>query len=159
MIQEEFARLIFMYQQAAEGKGKSVEELFKKTLDFIEHLKEILLTGDEEDRQAAQRMLTELHQYMKEHTQAMSKESGLSEEELMTSSENAENFTPEQWKSLQESKERLAGAAKGLSQAFHNKEEPSVKEKPPSPESLMSKSPEKKDPKGKKPKKSHWMRS
>jgi hypothetical protein len=160
MIQEEFARLIFMYQQAAEGKGRSVEDLFAKTLDFIEHLKELLVTGDEEDKKAAQRMLNELHQHMKEHTESLCKGSGLTEEELMVNSDNAANFTPEQWKSLQEAKERLASAAKGLVKAFHTKEEGSkAKETLLSPESLMGKSPEKKEHKGKKTKKSHWMRS
>ena len=71
MIQEEFSRLIYMYQEAAEGKGTSVQEIFQKSLDFIEQLKKQLLTGDEEDKKAAVRMVKELYEYMKNHTKIM----------------------------------------------------------------------------------------
>lgn len=158
MLQEEFSRLIYMYQLAAEGKSGSVHELFQKSLEFIEHLKQELVKGDEEEKEAAIRMMRELYECMKAHTQLMCKQAGISEEQLIANSENPSNFTPEQWRNMQESKERLANAGKELVKIYQTQK--TLEKALPNPESLMSKpSPEKKEKKGKKTKKSDWMRS
>ncbi len=147
MLQEEFSRLIFMYNQAAEGKGTTVQEIFQKSLEFIEHLKEVLIKGDEEDKKAALRMMKELYGHMQEHTKIMSQRSGLSEEKLIADSENPANFTPEQWRNMQESRMELAKAGEDLVKLLHTQEKPS-------PESIKPKAEKKKGPK-----KSKWMRS
>jgi hypothetical protein len=161
MIQDEFSRLVFMYHEAGEGKGASVEQIFKKTLDFIEQLRQVLVAGDDEDKQAAHRMIAELYKCMQELTQTISKRSGVSEEQLLANSENPANFTPDQWRSMQESKERLANAGKGLAELLERDKGLKERVQAQTPESLMSKKPssEKKEHKGKKPKKSDWMRS
>lgn len=160
MIREEFSRLIFMYQQAAEGKGGDVQDIFQKSLDFIELLKQMLIHGDQEDKMAAIRMMKELHQHMRDHTKIMCKKSGITEEELMANAENPANFTPEQWKKMQESKEKLAKEGEDLIKILHAEKSANEEEKLQSPESLISKeSHKKKDPKIKKTKKSDWMRS
>ena len=160
MIQEEFSRLIYMYQEAAEGKGTSVQEIFQKSLDFIEQLKKQLLTGDEEDKKAAVRMMKELYEYMKNHTKIMCEKAGISEEQLIADSENPANFTPEQWQKMQESKKELAKAGEDLVKLLQVQKAAVPEEKAPSPEKMMSKtSSEKKDHKKKKAKKSQWMRS
>ncbi len=160
MLQEEFARLIYMYQQAAEGKEGSVKELFQKSLQFIEDLKQQLINGDEEDKKAAIRMMSELYQHMRNHTKSMSERSGVSEEEMAANAENPANFTPEQWQSMQESRQKLAQSGQELVKLLRPKESPSGEENSISPESLMSKpTPDKKEPKKKKSKRSDWMRS
>ena len=151
MIQEEFSRLIDMYQLAAEGKGGNIDELFQKSLEFIEHLKQQIATGDEEDRQAAFRMMHELYDCMQEQAKALAKSMGVTDEQLKANLENPANFTPEQWKKMQESNQRLTKAGEGLLEALQPKD-PSAPAVPPPP-------PEKKAPKVKKPKKSNWMRS
>lgn len=160
MLQEEFSRLIYMYQEAAEGKGSSVEELFRKSLEFISHLKQQLVTGDEEDKQAALRMMHELYEHMKRHTKFMCEKAGISEEQLMARSENPANFTPEQWKKMQESKKELAHAGEDLIKLLQSSKPEGGKGKAETPESLMSKKPSrKKESKKKTTKKSNWMRS
>ncbi len=156
MFREEFSRLIFMYQQAAEGRGGNVQEIFQKSLDFIELLKQMIITGDQEDKIAAARMMKELHEHMKDHIKIMCKKSGISEEQLIANAENPANFTPEQWKRIQESKEKLAQEGEELVKLIHAQKE----EKLESPESLLSKAPQKKkSSKIKKAKRSDWMRS
>ena len=149
LIQEEFSRLIYLYQQAAEGKNVSVQDVFHKSLEFIEHLKEVIQTGDEEDRKAAIRMMKELFEHMKNHTRIICEKTGVTEEELLANSENPANFTPEQWKMMQEDKAKLAQSSKQLAEIIQ-KNPPPKAESPPPPE---------KEQKKKKPKKSHWMRS
>lgn len=156
MFREEFSRLIFMYQQAAEGKGADVQDIFQKSLDFIELLKQMLVTGDQEDKIAAGRMMKELHQHMQDHIKIMCKKSGISEEQLIANAENPANFTPAQWKKIQESKERLAKEGEELVKLIHTQKS----EKLESSESLLSKDPhKKKSSKIKKTKRSDWMRS
>lgn len=157
MVQEEFSRLIYLYQQAAEGKGASVQEIFQKSLEFIERLKELLVTGDEEDRLAASRMMKELAKHMTAHMKIMSERAGISEEQMLANSENPANFTPEQWKKMQESKKKLAAAGKELVNILAEKT-PSKKGATDT-ESVSTKASEKKAHKKKSIKKSHWMRS
>jgi hypothetical protein len=158
MIREEFSRLIYMYQEAAEGKGGDMQELFQKSLDFIELLKQMLIQGDQEDKAAAMRMMEELQKHMKDQLKIMSKKSGITEEQLMANAEDPANFTKEQWQKMQETKERLAREGKELVKILH--EEKSDETKPQSPESLVKQeSVKKKAPKVKKAKKSDWMRS
>jgi hypothetical protein len=152
MIQEEFSRLIDLYQQAAEGKGGSIDELFQKSLEFIEHLKKQIATGDEEDRQAGFRMMQELYDCMQAQAKTVAKSMGLNDEQLKANLENPANFTPEQWNKMQESNRRLSKAGEGLLEALQPKD-------PSAPAASPSPPPDKKGPKVKKAKKSNWMRS
>jgi hypothetical protein len=150
MLQEEFSRLIYLFQQATEGKNIPVEEVFHKSLEFIEHLKEQIRTGDEEDKKAAIRMMNELYKYMKNHTKMVCEKAGITEEQLLASSENPANFTPEQWARMQETKEQLTQSGRQIIQLIQ-KDKSAPEEQPPSAE--------KKEQKKRKGKKSQWMRS
>ncbi len=130
MLQEEFSRLIFMYQEAAEGKGTSVQDIFQKSLDFIQHLKKEVAEGNEEDRQAAVKMMNELYQHMKNHTKTMCDRAGITEEEFIANAENPSNFTPEQWRAMQASREDLAHAGQDLVKLLREKERRRGKELP-----------------------------
>lgn len=148
MLQEEFSRLIYLYQQASEGKNIPVEEIFYKSLEFIENLKEQIKNGDEEDRQAAIRMMNELYAYMKEHTKRMCEREGISEEQLIANSENPANFSPEQWTKMQETRQKLAQSGQQLVQLIQKH-----------PQSQRPNPHDKKEPKKRKGKKSQWLRS
>lgn len=159
MLQEEFSRLIYMYQEAAEGKGTSVQDIFQKSLDFIQLLKKEVAEGSEEDRQAAVRMMNELYQHMKNHTKTMCDRAGISEEEFIANAENPANFTPEQWRAMQVSRENLAHAGQDLVKLLREKREAAGEVAPGSELMPPKATPEKKSSKIKKPKKSDWMRS
>ncbi len=144
MLQEEFSQLILMYQKASEGELISVRELFQKSLAFIENLKQQIAKGDQEDKQAAIQMMGQLHQHMQNHTRAMCKKFGMTEQEWLASLDSPENFSPEQWRQMEESKQRLAQSGKELGELLQG-QGPRV-EKPSQ------------EPKKKKSKKSDWMR-
>lgn len=134
-LREEFSRLIYLYSQAAEGKLGTVEEVFSSSLKFIEHLKEMIKTGDAEDKQAAIRMMKELHDHMKEHTKTICAKTGMTEEKLLADSENPAHFSKEQWQKMQEDKEKLAKAGKELVRAVQETEEKEPgSTKPPEPQ-------------------------
>jgi len=160
MIEEEFSGLIDLYQQAVDGKAGSMQEIFQKSLDFIERLKNELATGNEEDKKAAVLMINELYKYMKGYTKIMCQRSGISEEQLIAKSENPANFTPQQWKQMQESKNILAKAGEDLVKLLQIQKSAMKEEKTITPEALIQKSAsEKKERKKKKGRKSRWMRA
>lgn len=136
-----------------------MQEIFQKSLEFIEHLKKELIEGDEDGKKAAARMMKELYQHMTEHTKIMCDKAGLTEEELIANAENPANFTLEQWQEMQESKQRLAQAGDDLVKLLQPQKSKSTEETAPSPESMIKTSSEKKDQKKRKAKKSQWMRS
>lgn len=162
MLQEEFSRLIYLYQQASEGnKQVSLEELFRKSLKFVDHLKQQIKEGDAEDREAALKMMRELFSQMQKQTRIVCERAGMTEEEMTARSENPDNFTPEQWKNMQEAKDRLTKAGQELSRAIHESS-PTQQKTPPAAGPAPPAPPEAGKPqekKGKTPKKSGWMRS
>lgn len=149
MIQEEFSRLIHMFQQATDGKNISMQDLVRKSFEFIEHLKEEIKNGGEEERMAAIKMMNELYRHMKNHTKTICEKTGVTEEQLIANSENPANFSPEQWRQMQDTKEKLAMSSQQLTQLLQ-KQEPGKPTPGPA---------EKKERKKRKPPKSHWLRS
>jgi hypothetical protein len=159
-LQEEFSRLIYLYQEAAEGKQGNIEEVFRKSTEFVDHLKQTIRDGDAEDRKAALRMMKELLTQMDKQTKIICKKAGMTEEELVQRAANPANFVPEQWRSMQEARERLAKSGRELSGIIEEsgvgkKESHRMDSAPEEPQE----SGEPPKIKGKKPKKSGWLRS
>ena len=114
MLKDEFARLVTLFQEASAGKTVQLEEIFKESLQFFEHLKSQIATGSQEDRQMAMKMMSELYTQMITVSQRIAERSGMTEEQLMAYAENPANFSPLQWSSIQASKEKIAKAGKEL---------------------------------------------
>jgi hypothetical protein len=121
--------------------------LFKEAVTFFEHLNEQLKNGSYDEKHEALVMMNDLHKEMQTQTQRICQQTGLTEQQLTAYADNPDNFTPEQWRSLEETKQKMAKAS-ALTQ-------------PPSPLSRKGATPAK--PKGslarKKPKRSDWLRS
>jgi len=156
MLDDDFAELVELYQEASQGKRGSIEEIFQKSLAFIERLKKELVSGDEEDKKAAIQMIQELYKYMKGHSKMLAEKSGMTEEELLKKSGNPANFTKEQWKKLEESKATLKNAGEELSKLLHSQKR-GRREKAVHPSPLKQAETAKKLKK--KSKKSKWMQA
>ena len=153
MLQEEFKRLITLFQEAAEGKPVQLEEVFKHSLQVFEQMKQELTNGSQEDRVEAMRLMSEMYQQMKIASKRIAETSGLTEEQLVSYAENPSNFTPEQWKTIQASKEQIVHAGSDLAKILSHPVKTGSHEKKP---------PQEKVPKGSKDKlskKSQWMKS
>lgn len=107
MLQEEFNRLMKIFQEAAEGKQVDIEGLFKQSLQFFEHLRERMAKGTPEEKAQAVQLMTQMYQQMMAQTKAIAEKSGMTEEQLAAFARNPENFTKEQWDSFQSSKEKM----------------------------------------------------
>lgn len=138
MLKDEYNRLITMFHDAAAGKNLNLEEVFKMSLEFFEHLKEQIAHGSVEDKQEAMKMMAELYSQMMAESKKIAERSGMTEEQLMNYAENPANFTKEQWNAIQASKERIASAGKGLAKTveestkrLHGKGHPPKMDKKP----------------------------
>jgi hypothetical protein len=151
MLKDEFQRLMTLFHEAAEGKTTNLEEVFKQSLQIFQHMKEQMAAGTQEDKTEAMKLMAEMYQQMNAESKRISEVSGLTEEQLVAFAENPANFTPEQWSSIQASKEQIVNAGQDLATTLERSDK--------TPQGVEQKKPENKGPKDKKGKKSEWMRS
>jgi hypothetical protein len=148
MLKDEFSQLMKLFHEASDTKVVNLEEVFAKSLEFFEHLREQIAKGSPEDKKEALQMMSEMYSQLILESKHISDVAGMTEEQLVSFAENPANFTPEQWKSIQMSKERIADAGSDLAKAIESLHKTDL---PPSGE--------KKPPKDKKTKRSEWMKS
>lgn len=155
MLKDEFDHIMSLFDLCLEGKPVNVEEVFKQALDFFEKITQVLKEGDLAQKKEALGMMGQMYRRMIETSQKLSKETGLNDEQLAKMAENPGNFSGEQWKTMQASKERMAYLTKDLLHTLENinPDAPQIKEAKegaPKPKSL---------PKPKKGGKSDWLKS
>lgn len=157
MLKDEFSRLMSLFADGAEGKPISLEQVFHESQVFFEHLNDRLKNGTPEEKKDALRMMNEMYAEMIKETKKICEKTGLSEDQLSAFSENPSNFSQEQWKGIQEAKEKMSQIGRVLAQSISSLDmpKPADNSKGPFPE---PESPKKKPP-PKKGKKSQWMRS
>lgn len=107
MLQDEFDRLIELFQAASDGKDVDLEEVFRQSVGFFEHLKERIAKGTPEEKLQAIHLMTQMYQKMQAETGKIAKNSGMSEQQLMDYAKNPSNFSPEQWENFQASQSQL----------------------------------------------------
>lgn len=104
MLQDEFDRLMGLFESAAEGKPVNMEAIFKQSLTFFEKLKEQMSQGSQEDKMKAVQMMTKMYEQMMVETKKIAARAGMTEEQLTEFAKNPANFSKEQWEKFQFSK-------------------------------------------------------
>ena len=149
MLKDEFDQLLTLFNDGAEGKLSNLEEVFSRSLEFFQHLQKQIQSGSSEERQEAIKMMGDLYTRMMQATKQITEKSGLSEDQLLSYAENPSNFTPDQWKAIQESRQKIATAGHDLAKTIAGQgASPSQGEKAGKPPHGATKS-----------KKSQWMKS
>lgn len=156
-LRDEYHRLIALFEAGAEGKPIHLQDVFQQSLQFFEHLKVQIHRGSPEEKKEAMNMMMDMYRVMMEQTKRISQRAGLSEEQLLAFAENPSNFSPEQWHSIQESRDKIFHAGQEIAQAIKEfAQDPSSKQQEPP----LIESHEKKKGKGvKKVKRSDWTKS
>lgn len=145
-LQEECQQLSDLFHRAAEGQSIDLQQVFARSLHFFERLKVELHAEDAHRRQQAMSMLMEIYQHMVKDTKLICENSGMTEEQLISFAENPINFSPEQWLSIQESREKIFQAGQELAKTLEQLSTSQITSKKPHDSN-------------KKIKKSDWMRS
>lgn len=147
MLRDDYNRLMKLFQEGAEGKKIDLDEVFKQSIEFFQHLKGQIEKGSPEEKKEAMAMMAEMYNQMMAETKKITQQSGFSEEQLLAYAENPNNFSPEQWKQIQESKQKISEAGQDLSKVIQDLAKGAL---PPKG---------KEEKKGKTSKKSQWMRT
>jgi hypothetical protein len=114
-LQKDFDALMEKFQRESDKKGQiNLFDLFKESLYLFEKLKDVLKNCSEEEKKQVFSMMAEMHQFMMRETRKIAEKTGMTEDQLMRFSENPDNFTSSQWKSLEVIKEKLENTAQDL---------------------------------------------
>ncbi len=140
MIHDKYKKLLGMLEQAADSKEFTLEDILKEAVIFFEILRKEFKAASKEEKEEMAQMMTHLHSRLQEIAERTAKASGMTEEELSAYSEDPSNFSPEQWKLVQETKRELYDSAKKLSSSTEKegKESQSPDVKPPKKKSPSS---------------------
>ena len=129
-LKREFEKLKMRFQkEVARADHFDLPSLFKDSLVLFDRLKHELKTCKPEEKQKIVELLAELQGFLTQETRKIAARSGMTEEQLARFAENPDNFSPEQWKSMQTVKEKLSKRGQELKEAIREKS----KESEPNP--------------------------
>lgn len=114
-IDEEFKKLIQMLQSPDITKIK-VEEATKLMMDFFQKLQTEMQQASPEERVELVAKMNEMYKRLLQSTHQISQRLGLNEQDLMNYVSNPQNFTPEQWKEMQDAQKMLSQFGKTMAQ-------------------------------------------
>jgi len=119
-LRETFSALMDQFAAGAAGQQVDLPDVFKKSLDFFELLKDRIKSGSGEQKTEALQIMTEMYQKMQEETKKICEKTNMTQEELNAFAADPKNFTPEQFQTVQEAREKLAEAGKELAEVTQN---------------------------------------
>jgi len=140
---DEFRKIMAFFSMDPDKKASELEHVFENSIEFFEKFKETLQHGTPEQKQQMLNEVMQLQEKLQQETTKMCEETGLSENQLKEFAENKENFSEEEWNTIQGAKQKLNSQADELSAAL--------------PKKTSGKSSEKKGSAG--VKKNKWMKS
>ncbi|NGX56152.1 MAG: hypothetical protein K1060chlam5_00387 [Candidatus Anoxychlamydiales bacterium] len=109
----------------SDEKMEKFSETLEDVLKFSDNLQHKIVNGSEEDRKEIEKYLEKMKEKVEEEKNKLFKMIGISEEELMEFINNKENFSEEEWRSMQEVKDLVKDAMKDPSK--ENKPRPKSK--------------------------------
>jgi len=121
---EEFKKIMSFFSLSPEEKVKHLDDVFHNSIEFFEHFKKTLHSGTPEEKSAFMKEVMELQEKLKLETEKMCKETGLSEDELKEFSQQKENFSEEEWRSIQSAKQKFEEQAEELTSIIPQPQKP-----------------------------------
>lgn len=123
-LKKEFENLKMRFKkEVSRADNFDLPALFKDSLMLFERLKNELRTCKPEEKQNIIAMLAELQQFISSETRKIAEKSGMTEDQLARFAENPDNFSPEQWKSMQTVKEQLSKRGAELKKIIKDQQE------------------------------------
>lgn len=116
MIKDEYEKLLRLFD-ISDSKDFNLEEVMQEAVLFFEELRKSYPGASKEEKQEMVLMIGNLHAKLREVAKRASESSGMTEEQLYEYSENPNNFSPEQWRLVQETRRKLYDSARKLTDA------------------------------------------
>ena len=145
MLKDDFEKLYDLLSRSVEDKSLNLNEVLKESVHFFDELKEELPKAPPSERKEMARMMQQLYAKLQEVYKIIAQRAGMTEEDLYTYSENPSNFSPDQWRLIQDTKQELFESTRQLHSKVEGKGATAPKQE--------------KKPKTPKAKRGHWMKS
>lgn len=108
---EELKRIMEFFDLDTDQKTEHLGDVFKDTVEFFNRFKHVLEKGSAEEKKAMIEEVLKLQEKLELETNEMCDTMEMNEDELKEFSENPENFSEEEWQTIQEAKQRLESQA------------------------------------------------
>ena len=129
MSDNKFNKIKELFSNFKDMTPESVEKIVGETLKIFTEITEKLNSSNEEEKQEALALATELRSLLEEQAKNAMKSIGMDEEELNAFLNNPQNFSPEEWLSLDQAKSEMKDYRKELANRGLIKEEEIKEEK------------------------------
>lgn len=133
-IRKQFDKLYRHFSGQGKGQKVNFEEMMSDTALFFEKVQIELEKGSPEEKQELLDMMEKMYKKLNEESERISKEAGMSEQELMAYSENPDNFSPMQWMLLEHTKKSMKKSGRQITKLLSGEKtsakEPSASETP-----------------------------
>jgi hypothetical protein len=151
MLQDDYEKLMNYFQQSMEGKPVNLEDVCAQSLAFFQDIRGQLESGNEQEKQETLLMMAEMYKKLMGECKKLTERTGMTEEQIIALADNPQNYTQEQWRLIQETKQNVTSMGAELAKLVSSK-------KVDGP-AAGGATPSEKQPKTPKSKKSKWMRS
>lgn len=104
-LKEEFFQIFdFLNPGDEEIKFEKFQETLEQTVKFSEKIKDKLINGTKEEKEELEAFLKEMQEKVESEKNKLFQKIGISENDLKAFINNKENFSEEEWNSMQEMK-------------------------------------------------------
>lgn len=148
MLKDDFDHIMNYFKQTAEGKDLNLQELCKESLGFFDKVRQTIEKGNDKEKEEALLIMSDMYQNLMGETKKLAANSGMTEEQLLAFAENPMNFSPDQWKMIQNTRSTMTDTSQSVADYLKTVQPDS--EKPEKPESPK---------KPKRPSRDNWMKS
>ena len=135
-MKEEFKKLMLLFDRYQKGEKIDLNELLQLSTSFFANLKDEFMKADEEEKKEIMVMVNQMHAVLQAQSKRAGEMTGMTSEELNAFVKNPNNFSPEQWRMMEDTREKIFSSGKDISKhlkAMQKKNSP-VGEEPPGKE-------------------------
>lgn len=136
---DEFRKIMSFFSLDPEQKAGQLDSVFKSSIDFFDKFKDTLENGTPEEKNEIMKEVMQLQEKLQEETEKMCEQTGLSEEQLKEYAQSKDNFSDEEWESIQAAKSKLEQQAEELSEILPAKKKEGSSEKKGKPKGSVKK--------------------
>ncbi len=123
-LKEELPNFLDFFDQEDDVKVEKFEEAINEAMKFSEIMQDKAANGSEEEKKQIQEYLDDMRAKLEEEKNKLFEKIGISQEELKAFIENKDNFTEEEWQSMQQVKQYVKDQAEDALKVNNNTVKP-----------------------------------
>ncbi len=132
---EEFEKILEFFSLDEKDKQDHLKDVFDDTVAYFEKFKYVLENGTPEEKKEMMAQIATMQKEIKQETEKLSDETGLSEEQLNDVAQDPSNFSEEQWEIITEARGNIEHQASEINKvvSYQKGESPKTPKKKTGP--------------------------